>query len=140
MGSSSVKCNLNPTNYIHTTALVMWNVAGTHTRTSNGIQLHAHRQSKLSPEEKMWVLRADLNAPTEDIYLLYGVMWNGMLYDVECLWPGWTTEFEVVQNGVKWWREIAVWCGMSWCDFKCFVVYWIRLCVAFRAVCSFFIM
>ena len=25
---------------------------------------------------------------------------------------------------------------MSWCDFKCFVV-WIWLCVAFRAVCSF---
>ena len=28
-----MKCNLNPTNYINTTALVMWNVAGTHTRT-----------------------------------------------------------------------------------------------------------
>ena len=26
-----VKCNLNPTNYINTAALVMWNVAGTHT-------------------------------------------------------------------------------------------------------------
>ena len=36
---------------------------------------------------------------------------------------------------MKWWRETAVCCGMSWCDFKCFVV-WIRLCVAFRAVCS----
>ena len=50
-----------------------------------------------------------------------------MLYDVECLWPGWTTECEVVQNGVVkksvWWREIVVWCGMSWCDFKCFVVW-----------------
>ena len=22
---------------------------------------------------------------------------------------------------MKWWREIAVWCGMSSCDFKCFV-------------------
>ena len=34
-------------------------------------------------------------------------------------------ECEVVQRGydVKWWREIAVWCGMSWCDFKCFVVW-----------------
>ena len=30
---SSVKCKLNPTKYINTTALVMWNVAGTHTRT-----------------------------------------------------------------------------------------------------------
>ena len=28
-----MKCNLNPTNYINTTALVMWNVAGTHTHT-----------------------------------------------------------------------------------------------------------
>ena len=38
-----------------------------------------------------------------------------MLYDVECLWPGWTTECEVVHNGVKksvWWREIAVWRGI----------------------------
>ena len=49
-----------------------------------------------------------------------------MLCDVECLWPGWTTECEVVQNGVvkkSVWREIAVWCGMPWCDFKCFVVW-----------------
>ena len=46
---------------------------------------------------------------------------------------------KVVQNGVvkkSIWCEIAVWCRMSWCGFKCFVV-WIRLCVAFRAVlCS----
>ena len=27
---------------------------------------------------------------------------------VECLWPGWTTECEVVQNGVK----KNVWCEM----------------------------
>ena len=48
-----------------------------------------------------------------------------MLYGVECLWPGWTTECEVVKNGVvkSLWREITVWCGMSWCDFKCFVVW-----------------
>ena len=32
--------------------------------------------------------------------------------------------------GVKWWREIAAWCGMSWCDFKCFVV-WI-----YKVMCS----
>ena len=30
-----------------------------------------------------------------------------MLYDVECLWPGWTTECEVVQNGVV---KKSVWC------------------------------
>ena len=51
------------------------------------------------------------------------MMWNGMLYDVKCLWPGWTTGCEGLQNGVvkkaygvKWWREIAVWCGnvMVW--------------------------
>ena len=57
-----------------------------------------------------------------------------MLYDVECLWPGWTTECEVVQNGVvnlkSIWCEIAVWCGTSWCDFKCFVV-WI-----YKVMCS----
>ena len=28
-------------------------------------------------------------------------MWYGMSYDMECLWPGWTTaECEVVQNGM----------------------------------------
>ena len=32
--------------------------------------------------------------------------------------------------GVKRWCEIAVWCGMSWCDFKCFVV-WI-----YKVMCS----
>ena len=31
---------------------------------------------------------------------------------------------------MKWWREIAVWCGMSLCDFKCFVV-WI-----YEVMCS----
>ena len=30
-----------------------------------------------------------------------------MLYDVECLWPGWTTVCEVVQNGVV---KKSVWC------------------------------
>ena len=52
--------NLNPTNYINTTALVMWNVAGTHTHTheTNGTQLHAHRQSNQSPEEN----RPDITA------------------------------------------------------------------------------
>ena len=32
--------------------------------------------------------------------------------------------------GAKWWREIAVWCGMPWCDSKCFVV-WI-----YKVMCS----
>ena len=30
------------------------------------------------------------------------------VYDVECRWPGWTTECEVVQNGVM----NSVWCEM----------------------------
>ena len=49
---------------------VMWNVAGTHTHETNGTQLHAHRQSNQSPEEKRWVPRAELNDTMEDIYLL----------------------------------------------------------------------
>ena len=28
--------------------------------------------------------------------------------------------------GEKWWHEIVVWRGMSWCDFKCFVI-WIYI-------------
>ena len=70
-----MKCNLNTTNYINTTALVMWNVACTHTHTheTNGTQLHAHRQSNQSAEEKRWVLREDLNDTTEDIYICYKV-------------------------------------------------------------------
>ena len=34
-----------------------------------------------------------------------------MLYDVECLWPGWNTVCEVVQNCVvkkSIWREMVV--------------------------------
>ena len=74
-------------------------MVGTHAHgETNGTQLHAHRPSNQSPEEKRWVLRAELNDVTEDIYLLQGVMWNGMLYDVKCLSPGWTTECEVVKN------------------------------------------
>ena len=34
---------------------------------------------------------------------------------------------------MKWWRETAVWCGMSWCDVFCGMD---KVCVAFRAVCS----
>ena len=45
-------------------------------------------------------------------------MWNGMLYDVECLRTGWTTECEVVQNGVvkkSIWCEMVVWnCRVVW--------------------------
>ena len=45
------------------------------------------------------------------------MMWNVCgLDDVECLWPGWC--------------EIAVWCGTLWCDFKCFVVWIYKLCIA----------
>ena len=68
--SSSMKCNLNPTNYIHYSTCDVecgWN---THTHESKGTQLHAHRQSNQSPEEKRWVLRAELKDTTEDIYLL----------------------------------------------------------------------
>ena len=34
---------------------------------------------------------------------------NGMLYNVECLWPGWTAEYEGVQNGVV---KTSVWYEM----------------------------
>ena len=64
-----MKCNLNPTNYI-LTALVMLNVAGTHTRTKPITRNFTHTGKVISPKEKMWVLRADLNDATEDIYLL----------------------------------------------------------------------
>ena len=33
-----------------------------------------------------------------------------MLYDVVCLWLGWTTECEVVQNGVM---KKSVWCDSN---------------------------
>ena len=45
-------------------------VRNTHTHETNGTQLHAHRQSNQSPEEKRWVLRAELNDTGEDMYLL----------------------------------------------------------------------
>ena len=48
------------------------------------------------------MLRAKLNDTTEDTYLF-------IRCDVECLWPGWATECEVVQNGVV---KKSVWCEM----------------------------
>ena len=45
-----------------------------------------------------------------------------MLYDVECLRPGWTTECEVVQNGVV---KKSVWCEMGvklQCGVECYGV------------------
>ena len=53
---SSVKCNLNPTNYINTTEPVMWNVSG-HTHETSGTQLHAHRQSNQPRGESPWYNR-----------------------------------------------------------------------------------
>ena len=41
-------------------------------------------------------------------------MWLGMLYDVECLWPGRTSCPVVLNGGVK---LRSVWFGMLWCDF-----------------------
>ena len=70
VGSSSVRCNLNPTNYKHYSACNVECGRNTHTHESNDTQLHAHRQSKQSPEEKRWLLRADSNDATGDIYLL----------------------------------------------------------------------
>ena len=56
-----MKCNLNPTNYINTAALVMWNVAGTHTRTKPVAHNFTHTGKVISPEEKRCVLRTELN-------------------------------------------------------------------------------
>ena len=62
-----VKCNLNP-NYVNTTALVMWNVAETHTRTKPMAHNFTHTgKANKNPEEKRWVLRADLNDAMEDL-------------------------------------------------------------------------
>ena len=67
-----MKCKLNPTNYVNTTAPVMWNVSGTHTRRTKPMAHNFTHTGKVikSPEEKRWVLSAELNDVTEDIYLL----------------------------------------------------------------------
>ena len=64
-----MKCNLNPTNYINSTAPEMRNVAGIHTRTKPMAHNFTHTGNQ-SPKEKRWVLRAELNDTREDIYLL----------------------------------------------------------------------
>ena len=108
-----------------TAALVMWNVAGTNTHTHREAMAlnFTHTGQASSPEEKRWVLRADSNDATGDIYLLC-VMWNVMLYDVECLWPGWTT----VWSGAEWCgeEERMVWNGgvKLLCGVKCHGVIW----------------
>ena len=118
----------------------------THTQTheSNGTQLHAHRQSNQSAEEKRWALRADLNDTTGGRYL----------FVIRCY-----VEWNVVWWGMSVaWMDYRVWSGAEWCEDECMVwnggvklqrgvechgvilnVLWygyIKLCVAFRAVCS----
>ena len=74
--------------------------------------------------------------------LYLGLMWNGMLQDVECLCNVCLRNVcgleglkcPMVHNGVVQ-CEIAVWCAFNFC------VVWIKvcgmeLCVAFRAFCS----
>ena len=126
-------------------------MAGTHTHETNST-LHAHKQSNQSPEEKRWVLRAELNDTRDGRYIfvircdaggmVFCMMWNvcgldglecemdvcdlGGLQSVKwCRMVWWRKAY-----GVKWWREIAVWCGMPWCDFLCFVI-WI-----YKVMCS----
>ena len=48
----------------------MLNVAGIHTRTKTMALNFTHAGKASSPEEKTWVLRADSNDATGDIYLL----------------------------------------------------------------------
>ena len=79
----------------------------THTHETNST-LHAHRQNNQSPEEKRWVLRAELNDTTDGRYIFVircdaggtvcCMMWN--VRGLEC---------EVVQNGVV---KKSVWCEM----------------------------
>ena len=75
----------------------MWNVAGTHTHETNDTQLHAHMQSNRSPEEKRWILRADLKGTTEDIYKVWCGMACCMMWNV-CGLDG--------LRGVKWRRMV----------------------------------
>ena len=44
-----MKCSLNPTNYINTAALVMWNVSGTHTRTKPMAHNFTHTGKVIKP-------------------------------------------------------------------------------------------
>ena len=128
-----MKCNLNPTNYINTTAPEMWNVAGTHTCTKpmahnfthTGKLIRAQRRKGESWGKNQMILRK--------IYICYKV-WCGMVCCM--MWNVWgldgpqSVKWCRIAHGVKWWREMSVWCGMSWCDFSCFVV-WI-----YKFMCS----
>ena len=85
---SRVKSNLNPTNYINTTALAMWNVVGTPcTHARNQWHTISRTQAKYrSPEKKRWVLRADT---TVYIYLCHKVgcgMVCCMMWNVRVAW------------------------------------------------------
>ena len=59
---------MNPTNYVNTTAPVMWNVAGTHTRTKP-IAHFTHTGKVIRVQVKRWVLRAELNDTTDGRYI-----------------------------------------------------------------------
>ena len=117
----------------------MWNVAGTHTHETNGTQLHAHGQSNQESRGEKAGLEGRVNDTTDFFDFFFYKVWCGMvccmmrnvcgldgLQSVKwCKMVWWRRA-----HGVKWWREISVWCGMSWCDFKCFVV-WI-----YKVMCS----
>ena len=80
-----VKCNLNPTNYISTTALVMWNVAGTHTHAwKQYMALNFTHTGKISRVQRRkggsW---GQIEMMLRKIYICYKV-WCGMV----CLWCG----------------------------------------------------
>ena len=74
----------------------------THTHETNVTQLHAHRQSNRSPEEKRWVLRAELNDSTDGRYI----------FVIRC-----DVEWYVVRCGMsEAWMDYRVWSGAEWCD------------------------
>ena len=130
------QCNLKPTNYVKTTALLMWKA---HTHAWNQWHISC-TQSYQSPDEKRWEGRVKWYCGRK-IYICYKVwcgmvccmMWNvcGLNYRV---WSGavWCEEKRVAWNG-----GVKLQCGVI---LNVLRYGYIKLCVAFRAVCSFCIM
>ena len=74
----------------------------THTHETNGTQLHTHRQSNQSPEEKRWVLRAEIK-------WYYGRYIY--IFVIRC-----DVEWYVVWCGMSVaWMDYRVWSGAEWC-------------------------
>ena len=112
---SSVKCKLNPTKYINTTALVMWNVAGTHTRTKPMAHNFTHTGKVIRVQRRKGGCWGQNQMILRKIYICYKV-WCGMVCCVMWNVCGLDGLQSVKWCRMVWWRRaygVKLRCGVE---------------------------